>query len=224
MIIENFKDQSHLHPVTTSVLQFSNIILFKMGITEAAIVLPYTPTLTRALLILPVFYVVFTVIYRIYFHPLSKYDGPLLGKFTALPKMLAMFRMDRLTWQREMLLKYGNPVRISTNELIFGDMKSWQDIYGQSSNPCMKEPGFYDMFTATGATSILNEINRTRHSRLRRLVSHGFSLKGLLQDEPLMQEKIETLINTVIRPAAERRQPVDVFHKMMEHVRGLFLS
>lgn len=172
---------------------------------------------TKALYTILLLSIVATVVYRIYFHPLAKYPGPVLGKFTSLPKMIAMFRRNRITWQSEMLRKYGDPVRIGTNELIFGNMKSWQDIYGQCSNPCTKEPTFYDMFTATGATSILNEINRSRHSRLRRLVSHGFSQKALLEEEGLMHKKVETYINTVIAPAAKRGETVDIFHKTMEH-------
>ncbi|KAH8815289.1 cytochrome P450 [Xylogone sp. PMI_703] len=171
----------------------------------------------RTLFALSLFYILTVIIYRIYFHHLAKYPGPLLGRFTSLPKMIAMARKDRIRWQNEMLRRYGDPVRISTNELLFGSKKSWQDIYGQSSNPCTKEPSFYDMFTATGATSILNEISRTRHARLRRLVSHGFSQNALLQEEALIHGKIEVYINTVLSPAARKGTSVDIFQKTMEH-------
>lgn len=171
----------------------------------------------QTLYILPLLYIVTLIIYRIYFHQLSKYPGPLLGKFTSLPKILAMFRMDRVTWQVEMLRKYGDPVRIGTNELVFGNMKSWQDIYGQSSNPCTKEPFFYDQFTVTGARSILNEIDRTQHSRVRRLVSQGFTEKGLLQDEAVFQQRVDLYINAIIAPAVERGGSVDIYSKTMDH-------
>ncbi|KEZ42082.1 hypothetical protein SAPIO_CDS6308 [Scedosporium apiospermum] len=173
--------------------------------------------LSQALYALLLFYIISIIVYRVFFHQLAKYPGPLLGKFTDLPKMMAMFRMDRVTWQTKMLKKYGDPVRISTNELIFGSMKSWQDIYGQSSNPCTKEPSFYDMFTATGATSILNEIDRGQHSRLRRLVSHSFSERALLQDEAIIRQRVDVYINTVIAPAARRGESVDIYNKTMEH-------
>lgn len=173
---------------------------------------------SQALCTLSVVYFVGVIIYRIYFHELAKYPGPLLGKFTSLPKMIAMARMDRLTWQTNTIRKYGGgPVRISTNELLFGDMKSWSDIYGQSSNPCTKEPFFYNKFTASGANSILNEIDRTRHARLRRLVSHGFSERALLQEESLVQQRVDLFIDLVIKPAAMDGTSVDIFGKMMEH-------
>ncbi|KAL7952216.1 cytochrome P450 [Trichoderma compactum] len=173
--------------------------------------------ITQALCILLFLYIITITISKIYFHPLAKYPGPLLGKFTSLPKLMAMVRMDRVEWQTAMLNKYGSPVRISTNELIFGGLKSWQDIYGQSSNPCTKEPHFYDKFTVTGAKSILNETDRTQHSRVRRLVSHAFSERGLLHDEAVMQERVNSYVNTVIAPAAKRGESVDIYNKTMDH-------
>lgn len=170
-----------------------------------------------ALWTLPLLYVVATIIYNIFFHPIAKYPGPFLAKFTPIYPMLAMFKMNRVRWQHQMLQKYGSPVRVGTNELYFSDMKSWQDIYGQSSNPCPKEKVFYDMFTATGAVSILNERNKAAHARLRRLVSHAFSLKCLLQDEPMIHQKVKTLLDIVFTPAATKNVPVDIFSKLMDH-------
>ena len=166
---------------------------------------------------IPLVYAVVKVVYNIFFHPLAKYPGPFLAKFTPIYPMLAMFRQNRVRWQHQMLQQYGSPVRVGTNELFFSDMKSWQDIYGQSSNPCAKEKVFYDMFTATGAVSILNERNKAAHARLRRLVSHAFSLKGLLQDEPMIHDKVRTLLDVVFTPAACEKTSVDIFSKMMDH-------
>lgn len=163
------------------------------------------------------FYIVTIIIYRIFFHELAKYPGPFLGKFTFFPKLAAMVRRDRITWQRDMLLKYGDPVRISHNELLFGTQASWVDIYGQSSKPCTKEPMFYNGFTATGSTSILNEIHRKRHSRVRRLVSHAFSQGALVRDEPNIQKRIDLFIDVVIAPAAAKGTTVNIYTKMMEH-------
>lgn len=166
---------------------------------------------------LAIFYVLSVIIYRIWFHPLAKYPGPFLAKFTDIYPIIAMFRMIRLHWQYDMLKTYGSPVRVSTNQLFFSDLKSWGDIYGQSSNPCPKDPGFYGPFTATGATSVFNETDKTEHARVRRLLSHAFSLNALLEDEPFVRQKVEVLNNTIFKPAAEDRESVDIFGKMMCH-------
>ncbi|KAK4943609.1 hypothetical protein LTR10_016904 [Elasticomyces elasticus] len=170
-----------------------------------------------ALWTLPLLYLVAKIVYNIYFHPLAKFPGPFFAKFTSIYPMMSMVKMNRIRWQHEMLEKYGSPVRVGTNELYFSDMKSWQDIYGQSSNPCPKEKVFYDMFTATGAVSILNERNKAAHARLRRLVSHAFSLKGLLQDEPMIHQKVKTLLDVVFAPAAAKKESVNIFHKLLDH-------
>ncbi|OBS14972.1 hypothetical protein FPOA_14006 [Fusarium poae] len=162
-------------------------------------------------------YLIYVLIYRIFFHSLAKFPGPFLGKFTYFYPMRNMITKTRLHWQYDQLLKYGSPVRISTNELLFTGWKAWSDIYGQSSNPCLKEQVAYENFTATGATSLLNETDRTGHARLRRLVSHAFSLNALLQNEFLVHKKVETFCSLVIAPAAERGQSVDIFTKIMDH-------
>ncbi|KAL6245978.1 hypothetical protein RBB50_007131 [Rhinocladiella similis] len=166
---------------------------------------------------LPALYVLAVVVYRIFFHPLAKYPGPFLAKFTDIYPILQMVKMTRIYWQLEMVETYGSPVRVATNELYFADMKSYADIYGQSSNPCQKEKVFYDMFTATGATSVLNERDKTAHARVRRLLSHAFSLKALLQDEPLVHQKVGELVERVLAPAAQKGQSVDIFGMMMCH-------
>jgi hypothetical protein len=162
-------------------------------------------------------YLCLAVIYRIWFHPLAKYPGPFLAKFTDIYPMVAMFKMTRCHWQNEMIQKYGSPVRVATNQLFFADMKSWVDIYGQSSNPCLKEPGFYDQMTATGATSVFNATNRVEHARVRRLLSHAFSLSALLQDEQFVRQKVDELDMLVFAPAAQAGESIDIFGKMMCH-------
>lgn len=170
-----------------------------------------------ALIIIPVLYVLSVIIYRIWFHPLAKYPGPFLGKFTDIYPMVAMFKMTRVYWQYEMLQKYGSPVRVSTNNLFFSDMKSWNDIYGQSSNYCPKESVFYDHLSATGAKSVLNIKEKGEHARVRRLLSHAFSLNALLKSESLVQQKVQELNDIVFKPAAQTGQITDIFDKMMSH-------
>lgn len=166
---------------------------------------------------LSVLYALSIIVYRIWFHPLAKYPGPFLGKFTDVHPMMAMFKQTRVYWQYEMVQKYGSPVRVSTNNLFFSDMKSWNDIYGQSSNYCMKEPVFYDHLSATGAQSVLNIKEKSEHARVRRLLSHAFSLNALLKNESLVQQKVEHLIDIVFTPASQTGEATDILGKMMAH-------
>ena len=152
-----------------------------------------------SLLALVTTYLVVVIVHRIYFHPLARYPGPLLGRFTDFHSYFAVFQQNRTTNQYELLKKYGSPVRVSTNELVFSDLKTVSEIYGQSSLTCPKDPFITEALSATGSANVLNIVDRGLHGRVRRLLSHGFSLKSLLESEGLIAAKVEEYINTVFR-------------------------
>lgn len=160
-------------------------------------------------------YVIVTIAYRVFFHPLANFSGPLIGKFSNILTYQAIFNNRRALMHYEYLQKYGSPVRISTNELVFSDMQSWADIYGQSSNPCLKDPAVYNMFSVTGAVNVANAVDRGQHSRLRRLLANGFAERELLISEPHIAAKVNHFIETTfLRNAAG--QPIEVYHRIHE--------
>ena len=135
------------------------------------------------------------ILRRIFFHPLSKFPGPMLGKFTDILTFSAVLQSQRTFQQYELLKKYGSPLRIGTNHLVFAEMDSFADIYGQSSNPCPKDRSVYDGLSATGKANVLNLADRHHHARLRRLIAHSFALKSLLGSEPFIQSKVEDYVS-----------------------------
>ena len=162
-------------------------------------------------------YVASVIAYRVYFHPLAKFPGPLLGKFSEVLTWRSIVAYDRTLRQHDLVEKYGSPVRISTNELVFADMKSWTDVYGQSPNPCTKDPAFYNAFTATGAVNLLNAVHRGQHARLRRLLSHSFSLKTILQSETLIASKVEDFVTHIFADSSQKGVSVDIYNAIHEH-------
>lgn len=86
---------------------------------------------------------------------------------------------------------------MSTNTLVFSDTKSWNDIYGQSSEPCLKDAGFYDALTVTGSANLVNITDRTGHARLRRLLAHSFSERILMESEDIIANKVDDYIQFV---------------------------
>lgn len=158
-------------------------------------------------------FVLAVIVRRCFFHPLSIYPGPWLGKFTDFPTIFAIFRRERTFMQYELLQRYGSPVRVGTNRLLFSDKDTLAQIYGQSSNPCLKDPEAYDGLSATGEVNVLNVINRHQHARIRRLVSHSFSVKSLLESEDFIGEKVDEYISIF-----EKRdgQSVDILKRTNE--------
>lgn len=107
--------------------------------------------------------------------------------------------------------KYGPVVRIGANELSFADLDSIKDIYGQSSQPCLKLASFYDAFSVTGAANIFTESDRKAHSFQRRMLSHGFSANAIMESEDIITEKISSFLDTIGAKCAGGAS-VDIYH------------
>ena len=147
---------------------------------------------------------------RIFFHPLSRYPGPWLSKFSEIVTIRAVAKRNRTQMQYMVLQKYGSPVRLGANTLLFSDMSSVTDIYGQSSNPCLKDDVPYKGLSATGVVNILNAQDRNQHARLRRLVSHSFSLNSLLENEAFILSKVEQYLSVF---QSKNGQQVDILKR-----------
>lgn len=162
------------------------------------------------LFILGSFFLMFIgiIIRRIYFHPLSGYPGPFLAKFTQYHQYRGVLKRTSTILQYELLQRYGSPCRIGTNHLIFSDPQSITDIYGQSSQTCLKYPGLYLPFSVTGARNVFNVIDKSLHSRFRRLLANGFAARTLLEREELFMGKINEYIDVAFRP--KERQVFDI--------------
>ncbi|KAK4941294.1 hypothetical protein LTR10_018704 [Elasticomyces elasticus] len=155
-------------------------------------------------------------IYRIFFHPLARYPGPIVTKLSNIPMTIWNAQSQSTYARYKMHQKYGRIVRTGPNELCFSDTPSIKDIYGQSTEPCLKAPFFYDGFTLTGRHSVFSETNRASHSRMRRLLSHGFSQQGTMQS----QEDIIKLITKFLDLISLSSNQVNIH----DHVHHLFLD
>lgn len=154
------------------------------------------------------------VVRRIWFHPLSSCPGPWIARFTDFLDLYAIVKGSRTFRHHDMLLRYGSPVRAGTNHLIFSDLQSWTDIYGPSSNPCLKDPTVYEGFSVLGNPNLLSTTDRAIHGRLRRLLSHSFSLRGLADSEPLIAEKVQQYVDRTV--AGNRGKEVDMLSRTYE--------
>ncbi|KAK6384526.1 hypothetical protein LTS17_002089 [Exophiala oligosperma] len=153
------------------------------------------------------------IIYRVFFHPLATYPGPLMAKMTDW-YMVYMSLTAQNTYKRyELHMKYGKVVRVGANELSYSDEASIKDIFAQSTEPCLKAPAFYKGFSLTGRQSVFSTTDRNEHGRMRRLLSHGFSQQGVLDFQPEISQIIEQYIANI----ATARQPVEL-HDETHHL------
>ena len=137
-------------------------------------------------------YPVVKAIYNIYFHPLSKYPGPVLAKATKIPVALVSCEGSLSQWMNDLHNYYrSDVVRISPDELSFIDPSAWKDIYG-----VRPVGGAFpkDLSTLSSLKSIITA-NDEDHSRYRRLLAHGFSDKALREQEDLIQSYVGKLVD-----------------------------
>ena len=71
-------------------------------------------------------YAVVTVIYRLYFHPLAKFPGPLWARLTTFPSWWYSKNQDRHLWLLSLQEQYGEsiPRQLSPSGLVMNLVKS----------------------------------------------------------------------------------------------------
>ncbi|KAL7267865.1 hypothetical protein RUND412_009531 [Rhizina undulata] len=138
------------------------------------------------------------IIYRLYFHPLSKYPGPFLAKITSLHALYHAFRGDRHLMTYEAHKKYGPYVRLSPNFLTLNTKEALKEIYGVNKN--VQKSDFYRAsvgHASNYATNTASEINKQVHSRKRKVLAHAFTDTALKSMEEYVAPTIDTLCNII---------------------------
>ncbi|PYI07012.1 cytochrome P450 [Aspergillus sclerotiicarbonarius CBS 121057] len=132
-------------------------------------------------------------IYRLYFHPLSKFPGPRLAAITHLVEFYYDVVQDgRFLWEIEtMHEKYGPIVRINPRELHIKDPYYYDQIYVSGGRKRNKDPHFVPLFSAP--LSMITTIDHDHHRYRKGLLSNFFSKKSVADIAPLIQGKVATL-------------------------------
>lgn len=150
-----------------------------------------------AISLLPVIWFSGLTIYNLYFHPLRHYPGPW---FTAASRgwWLYWIFQGQLSFKiKELHDQYGEVIRIAPNELSYVTPEAWKEIYGHRHGvqENIKDPN-ENFDDDTTHPSIIGA-DRHRHSQLRKLLSNAFSEKTLREQEPVMQQYVGKLIESL---------------------------
>ncbi|KAI1830212.1 hypothetical protein DTO006G1_8639 [Penicillium roqueforti] len=142
-----------------------------------------------------ILYLASKVIYNVYFHPLSRFPGPLEHKISRLPYVYRSIRGTLPFDMLEMHQQYGNIVRIAPDELAFSHPDAWQDIMGhhKGKTEFSKADWFYHA-VEDQPSHVVNE-TREQHGRLRRQMAHGFSEKAMREQEPMIRGYADMLLD-----------------------------
>ena len=108
--------------------------------------------------------------------------------------LIVDLRGDRTSTIHKLHQRYGPAVVISPNEVSFSNVESVKEIYGQQTD-FLKAP-VYESLTLP-PLGVFSLRDKALHSQRRRLLSHAFSQSNLRDSEPLIQEQILQLLQSI---------------------------
>ncbi|KAH7233411.1 cytochrome P450 [Fusarium tricinctum] len=138
-----------------------------------------------------------TVVYRLYFHPLAKFPGPRLAACSEFWFIRAMTSGRHSFDMSKLHRKYGDVVRVATNDLSFASPAAYRDIYNHASKDRVlfpKDEIFYTVDSSVTRPNIVFAIDSQDHRSQRRSLSHAFSAKALRDNEETVQAHVKVLI------------------------------
>ncbi|KAL5414840.1 hypothetical protein PMIN03_002975 [Paraphaeosphaeria minitans] len=136
-------------------------------------------------------YIISLCAYRVFFHPLAKYPGPLSYKLSGWPLVWQAYKGDRHIWHLLDHEKYGPIVRIAPNTLSFNTTSAVHAIYGTRAANVKKGEWYKTFDIAAGTYSSFTETDREKHAIKRRWMTPAFSTDSIKTNEPLLIDIIE---------------------------------
>lgn len=120
-------------------------------------------------------WILFTIIYNLFFHPLRNIPGPLLHRASIIPWSIQILRGTQMFETQKMHDRYGPIVRLSPNHVAFTDPRAWKGIYGSlvghksGMTELPKSPAFVQALDDT-VTQIINA-GPEEHTKTRRALA-----------------------------------------------------
>ncbi|KAI0864888.1 cytochrome P450 [Xylaria cubensis] len=143
------------------------------------------------------------VIFRLFFHPLRRFPGPLGFKISSAWFATYLVKRDAFRQLLKLHQKHGDFLRIGSNDLSIAHPKAVQAIYGPGSK-CRKSE-FYDL--TQPMVSMHSTRDNVLHSKRRRLWSTAFGDRNLRDYEERMVQ-YRALLVKAIEDSDDR--PIDV--------------
>ncbi|KAM3441679.1 hypothetical protein MY4824_001457 [Beauveria thailandica] len=138
-------------------------------------------------------YISLLVVYRIWFHPLSKYPGPKLQAAWYLPHIYHNYVVGNGHLRATRLhAKYGPIVRIGPNHLAVDGSIGWRDIYGHKTGK-QEFDKFFTPFPNSESSLIIAP--KDTHRRIRRQLAHAFSDSALAEQETVVTQYVRLLMD-----------------------------
>lgn len=134
-------------------------------------------------------WILLTIIYNLFFHPLRNIPGPLLHRASIIPWSIQILRGTQMFETQKMHDRYGPIVRLSPTHVAFTDPRAWKGIYGSlvghksGMTELPKSPAFVQALDDT-VTQIINA-GPEEHTKTRRALASKAPTLPHLPNPPL---------------------------------------
>ncbi|KAF2993989.1 hypothetical protein E8E13_001764 [Curvularia kusanoi] len=135
-------------------------------------------------------YLISTVVYRVYFHPLARFPGPFWAKISTVPAWWHTRKQDRHLWLLSLQEKYGPEYRYEPNSVCLNTPSAYKHIFGPKGN--VKKSEYYSVWPKT--VNHINTWNATSvpvHARKRRILNYAFSESALRSAEVFVHSNVD---------------------------------
>ncbi|KKP00744.1 benzoate 4-monooxygenase [Trichoderma harzianum] len=134
--------------------------------------------------------------YFVTYGPLRRFAAPFPAQFSNLWLLSVCRRGNRYATVDKLHKKLGKFVRIQPNHVSIADDEAINLVYGHSNGFLKSE--FYDAFVSI-RRGLFNTRDRAEHTRKRKMVSHTFSVKSIVQFEPYIHQNLELFVKQMDR-------------------------
>ncbi|KAH0588957.1 hypothetical protein H2248_004739 [Termitomyces sp. 'cryptogamus'] len=158
---------------------------------------------------LAIIYFIALAVYRLFYHPLSKFPGPRLAAITDLYSAYYDLVLDGvlLDHLEHLHRTYGPVVRISPEQLHFNDPDAFNHIYSTGSK-FTKLQDFYDAFNEK--QSSFGYIDVKKAKQRKDVMRPLFSRRAILSLENVIQNTVDQLVAALLLQSLPGGKPVNL--------------
>ncbi|KAF9883416.1 hypothetical protein FE257_003499 [Aspergillus nanangensis] len=150
-------------------------------------------------------YQVWKSVYRLYFHPLSKFPGPKLAALTSGYEFYYnVIQRGSFIWEIERMHQvYGPIVRINPREIHIKDSDYYDEIYASSARKRDKDPRMVAQFGIDG--SVFSSVSAETHRQRRVPLDKFFSKQSITKMEHVIHANLQKLYRHLEDACASHR-------------------
>jgi cytochrome P450 len=146
-------------------------------------------------------------LYNLFLHPLASYPGPRLWAMTRIPYTRNFHSGKGVMYIRDLHNQYGPFVRLAPDIISVSHPDAMNQLQGHRKG---KPENPKDMKAYATFTNSVVGADRANHSRMRRVMSHGFSAQAMLEQQPMIRTYVDLLLQRLRERCDDGRKALDV--------------